>query len=1071
MAVKFGANKSLSPRRQIFNIDTFLGVDLTNSGTSMDEVRSPNAENMVRLVPGKVRKRTGYKSKIIFTPLEDVNRAKDTTDEWKDVVLNEEVAYYETYEVLNVAWLRAEFQAVGTYKIYICLSDTAEAYWPSSTITGTAETPYDDLWNFGKMTSSTPTIFGIKVERTSSGDDDYIKIRRLQICGKTVASNTQEWGQLPWTVAPEDTGAKLIETDEIDSIYGCHILKTGTVTGNRIVNVNRVLGTSDDFQQFNITTTTWKLGYRLGESFYKDENNYPDGIDIYVTFDYISDEDVQMRINGCMYTDYTNLPATNGEIVHKEFNVKCGEYGSAQTILFRKHLGSNDATLYIRNMSIVYEKNDDYVWSEAPEDNNDTFHIEDIYNYSSRDYALRTTASGSAVAEGSYNTAVDSQAIAGASAKGFCIVEFYITTNASSVDDIQICLVDNHDNEVAASELFHSNLNGKHFSFIASGAEANYYVRRIRANFWTTAGVTCSMSIGNIKVHKITPKTNYGISKATYLYHVGGRYYSRRDNSDECTLLYSNASKSRSQAWQIDDKLIIIDGHNIYRYSENEGFKENTYKAYIPLITIAKAPNGGGVSYEPLNMLQPGFYEQFTVDSASASAVEFQLSLSGLDATEVSAWILTNQGTWSLQVEDTDFTVNRSTGVVTFGTAPGVTPITGEDNVRILAYKTIAGYADRVKKCKFGTLYGINGAADRLFLSGNPDYQNWDFFSEQYDPTYFPDTGYSALGSSASAIMGYAIVNNYLATFKDDLDNSRAVYIRHGELVEDATTNLSMPAFKLVNTLQGNGVVSPYAFGYLQTEPLFLTKMGIYAITPQDITGEKYSQSRSFYLDGSLEKEDGLENAIALVFKDQYILAINNKFYILDGLQATRTDRSEPYATRQYAGFYCTNIPAFTMWTDDEALWIGTEDGHVCRFETDIDSLDSYNDDGKKIYCCWETPDLDGSLFYKNKNFKYFALRLRAALRTSINLYAKRFGRWEFIADDLLTGIYFDFEHVDFERFSFGTDPTDKVIHTKIRLRRVDKARFRVENDMLNEPLGLLDLALEYTESGNYKEW
>ena len=119
MAVKFGANKSLSPRRQIFNIDTFLGVDLTNSGTSMDEVRSPNAENMVRLVPGKVRKRTGYKSKIIFTPLEDVNRAKDTTDEWKDVVLNEEVAYYETYEVLNVAWLRAEFQAVGTYKIYI----------------------------------------------------------------------------------------------------------------------------------------------------------------------------------------------------------------------------------------------------------------------------------------------------------------------------------------------------------------------------------------------------------------------------------------------------------------------------------------------------------------------------------------------------------------------------------------------------------------------------------------------------------------------------------------------------------------------------------------------------------------------------------------------------------------------------------------------------------------------------------------------------------------------------------------------------------------------------------------
>lgn len=1070
MAVKFGANKSLSPRRQIFNIDTFLGVDLTNSGTSMDEVRSPNAENMVRLVPGKVRKRTGYKTKYLFAPedLEDKNRAVKSSTVWQDLVFDENKVsqMFETYEALTPTFsICAEFEAVGLYIFgsYLNSSHSVQGQF----IQGTLENPFIGCEGLFNQAGNFGTL--LAVQRISNNDYDYCRIRSLRACITTKATTKEEWITLPWTPAPEDLGIVQIDTDEVDPIYGCHILKTGTVTGNRIVNVNRVLNTSDDWQTFNLTATNWKRAYTLGESFYKDEVNYPDGIDIYVTFDYMSDEDVQMRINGCTYTDYTNLIATNGEVVHKEFNVKCGKYGASQIIALRKV--SNNATLKIKNMSIVYEKNDDYVWSAAPEDSNDTFHIEDIYNYSARDYALRTTASGSAVAESSYDTKVDSQPIAGASAKGFCIVEFYITTNASSVDDIQICLVDNHDNEVAGSELFHSNLNGKHFSFIASGAEANYYVRRIRANFWTTAGVTCSMSISNIKVHKITPKTNYGISKATYLYHVGGRYYSRRDNSEECTLLYSNASKSRSQAWQIDDKLIIIDGHNIYRYSENEGFKENTYKAYIPLITIAKAPNGGGVSYEPLNMLQPGFYEQFTVDSASASAVEFQLSLSGLDATEVSAWILSNTGSWVPKVEDSDFTVNRTTGVVTFTNAPGVTPITGEDNVRILAYKTIAGYSDRVKKCKFGTLYGINGAADRLFLSGNPDYQNWDFFSEQYDPTYFPDTGYSALGSSASAIMGYAIVNNYLATFKDDLDNSRAVYIRHGELVEDQATNLSMPAFKLVNTLQGNGVVSPYAFGYLQTEPLFLTKMGIYAITPQDITGEKYSQSRSFFLDGSLEKEEGLENAIALVFKDQYILAINNKFYILDGLQATRTDRSEPYATRQYAGFYCTNIPAFTMWTDDEALWIGTEDGHVCRFETDIDSLDSYNDDGKKIYCCWETPDLDGSLFYKNKNFKYFALRLRAALRTSINLYAKRFGRWEFIADDYLTGIYFDFEHVDFERFSFGTDPTDKVIHTKIRLRRVDKARFRVENDMLNEPLGLLDLALEYTESGNYKEW
>lgn len=1067
MPVKFSTQKTV--KRQIFNIDEFLGVDFTNSGTNMDEFRSPNAENMVRLVPGKVRKRTGYKTKYLFAPkdLEDKNRAVKSSSIFQDLVFEEDgiSQVFVMYEHLSPTyWICAEFEAVGSYVFGQYATHNVEG----TSFSGTQSEPFKGL-----VCVIGTGSYGMElaVENVSGGANDYCKIRCLRACITTKATTEAEFKALPWTPAPEDLGIVQIYTDELDPIYGVHMLKTGTVTGNRVVNVNRVLGTSDDWQTFTIDNATWSGSnkYILGESFYKDETDYPDGIDIYVTFDYMSDNDVQMRINGCTYTDYTNLLATNGETVHKEFNVKCGKYGAHQKIAFRKV--SNDATLKIKNLSIVYEKDDNYTWSAAPEDSNTSFHIEDIYNQSTRDYALRTTASGTATATGTSATPVDSQNIAGSTAKGFCMVEFYITTSSTSLTSLQICLVDNHGFEVAESEVFNDNLNGKHFAFIASGEEANYYVRKIRANFWTTSGDECGISVSGIKVHTITPKTDYGVSKATYLYHVGGRYYARKDNSDAFTLLYSNANKSRSQAWQIDDKLIIIDGHNIYRYSESEGFKQDTYKAYKPLVTIAKSPSGGGTSYEPLNMLQPGFYEQFTVDSSSASATDFQLSFSGLDATEVQAWLLTNQGTWTAKVEDTDFTVNRTTGVVSFTTAPGVTPITGEDNVRILAYKTFAGYADRIKKCRFGILYGINGAADRLFLSGNPEYPNWDFYSEQYDPTYFPDTGYSVLGSSASAIEGYAIVNNYLATFKDDFDNSRAVYIRQGELLEDETTNLSMPAFRLINTLQGNGVISPYAFGYLQTEPLFLTKMGIYAITPQDITGEKYSQSRSFYLDGLLEKEDGLEEAIAVVFKDQYVLAINNKLYILDGLQATRTDRSEPYATRQYAGFYCTNVPAFTMWIDDEALWIGTEDGHVCRFDTDIDDLESYNDDGKKIYCCWETPDLDGALFYKNKNFKYFALRLRAALRTSINLFAKRFGRWEFIADDYLTGIYFDFEHVDFERFSFGTDPTDKVIHTKIRLRRVDKARFRIENDMLNEPLGILDLALEYTENGNYKEW
>jgi len=131
--------------------------------------------------------------------------------------------------------------------------------------------------------------------------------------------------------------------------------------------------------------------------------------------------------------------------------------------------------------------------------------------------------------------------------------------------------------------------------------------------------------------------------------------------------------------------------------------------------------------------------------------------------------------------------------------------------------------------------------------------------------------------------------------------------------------------------------------------------------------------------------------------------------------------------------------------------------------------LVSYNDDGLPIYCCWETPDLDGNLFYKNKTFRYFAIRVMSALRTSVKLYSQKLGTWSFIKEDKSIGTIFDFDLVDFERFSFNTDTSAKVAHTKVRVKKVDKAQFRVENGEVNEPFGLYDLALEYIESGNYK--
>lgn len=52
--------------RSVTKIENFKGVDLTNSPTNVSPGRSPEAPNMIRDVPGKVRKRMGYKLDVKY---------------------------------------------------------------------------------------------------------------------------------------------------------------------------------------------------------------------------------------------------------------------------------------------------------------------------------------------------------------------------------------------------------------------------------------------------------------------------------------------------------------------------------------------------------------------------------------------------------------------------------------------------------------------------------------------------------------------------------------------------------------------------------------------------------------------------------------------------------------------------------------------------------------------------------------------------------------------------------------------------------------------------------------------
>lgn len=547
----------------------------------------------------------------------------------------------------------------------------------------------------------------------------------------------------------------------------------------------------------------------------------------------------------------------------------------------------------------------------------------------------------------------------------------------------------------------------------------------------------------------------------TELLHVADKLYA------DGVQIYSGMKDDRSSGVQINGKIYIFDGLKALAYGEFDG--ANTVKmlldiAHVPTVVIGREPTGGGTDYEPINLLSPKWCEMFR---GNGSATDYQLSFDTLDSTAVAIEAMNSAGEWTALAENTDFTVDRAKGIVHFTSAPPEPPVAGQDNVKITASKTREGSADKVNKCNICTLYGVNGSPDRIFVSGNPDFKNYDWYSQYNDPTFFGDLWYSVLGQDDSRIVGYSIVNDMLAAHKDRAENGRNVILRKGDMVQDGETEQA--AFPVTGMLQGNGAIAPHSFAFLGTEPLFLTELGVFALTPQDTTGERFSQNRSFYIDKALEDELNKADAYGFVYKDMYFLAMNSGIYILDG-QVKTYEKGRPYSTYQYECYYWPGLNARVLWeSEDGALCFGTTDGKINKFATDPESITSYNDNGQPIEAWWETPDFSGEQFYMNKTVRYFATRLAAHSQTSLKLFGQIKGAWKLLRESITKARYFSWPQLTWSKFSWSGDMTPKTIGMKIKVKKVDKVRFRLYNAELNEPFGIYEYAIEYRESGKYK--
>lgn len=461
----------------------------------------------------------------------------------------------------------------------------------------------------------------------------------------------------------------------------------------------------------------------------------------------------------------------------------------------------------------------------------------------------------------------------------------------------------------------------------------------------------------------------------------------------------------------------------------------------------------GGTNLEEFNLLSRKWKESFLCDTGTEQ--DFTLSKQNLSYTAVRAWIMDDNGEMQEKKEEEDFTVDRDAGKIHFIKPIPKTPVTGQDNLIIEAEKYFEGYENKINYCRKSISFDTGGATTRIFVCGNPETPEQDFWCAANDPTYWPDTFYSNLSGE---IAGYSIVGDRLATYIADPKDGRSIAIRKAYL--DDSGNTSFPIEKYI---QGEKAVPANGFVFMDSEQLFLTERGVYALTTEDISGEKYTQNRSFYINKVFCEEELLK-AFCAKWKQFYVIAVGGKLYLLDSSQKSY-QRGEPLSSFQYECYLWTGIDARILWEEDGELFFGDSEGNICKF-----TEGRYSDNGKAINAYWTIPDFSGGSFWKNKTVRMVAIEAAAFPQNEIRLESTKNGFWEVLREWKGKISFFSWESLNWANFTWSGNTKPRTLTLKTKIKKFDKTSFRIVCDKENMAFGLYGFALEYTENGRYKK-
>ncbi len=479
------------------------------------------------------------------------------------------------------------------------------------------------------------------------------------------------------------------------------------------------------------------------------------------------------------------------------------------------------------------------------------------------------------------------------------------------------------------------------------------------------------------------------------------------------------------------EKLYFLNGTE---YKSFDGTTLADVSGYIPLIAIGTPPTGGGTDYEKINLLNGKRRQRFSADGTETEFVLRESDLTSIDKVYVNG---------ILRVITTDYTVNLSTGKVTFLTAP----IVGQDNVEIHWTK---GNGQRSEVLGYTQVMFFGGKNDtRVFLYGNGT--NKMHFSDLADgipsAEYFPPLNYSSVGNSE-----YPITSVCKQYDRQIIHTTRNAY--YSEYEYDDVLGANFPVYPLNDTI---GNIPLGQVQLIENNPVTVTT-SVYQWVASNVRDERNAVNMSTRVQPKLDELD-LSTAITFDYEQigEYWLCIGKKVFVYN------------YWNDTWYPFELAHAPTSFLIIDG-VLYMGTSDGKIMEWaKYNLDTIPEYlTDDGIIIKSYLETGFMDFGMNYRRKFLNFAWVGLKPESRSLC------FVEWESDYDssgepEPLYYSLIDFAGTDFADFTFVVNYNPQPFRLKLKAKKFAYLKLIISNESETETMTLLSISLPVSAGGLVK--